>query len=432
MAAIEDEPNSSSGFSQLSADGRYVAFYSEASNIVENDINQEADIFIYDRIEQKVERVSVGYNGIESNSGSDFFAMATDGQSVAFVTDATNLDPNDINFADDLFVYDRQSKVTSSATIRAEVTSIVYATQTTIALTQASEVSVNGRVHLDDSLLAGNRSFFQSSSAVTYSPSVIDSRSAGSDRIGPLTRFGYLPPVHPLLLGNPAINAGDSVYEGTTDQLGKVREVPDVGSFETTFAVAKGKVFVDLNQNGRLDEGEPGLADVSVSDRNQTGDLVVNTRISANDDPQSKSMDESGEIEFINLQVGDHHFEISVPEKFLFSQGPIERIQGDKGESNQRTAQHAISGDGRFVAFTSNADNLVPGDTNSLSDVFLYDRVTRSIRLVSNAMEDSWQMGIADKLQLVPMEDSLYSSPTRTILYRTIRMDIWMCLCSIE
>lgn len=50
-------------FSSISADGRFVAFESIATNLVSNDTNVEVDIFVYDRQEDKIERISVGYNG---------------------------------------------------------------------------------------------------------------------------------------------------------------------------------------------------------------------------------------------------------------------------------------------------------------------------------------------------------------------------------
>ena len=40
----------------------------------------------------------------------------------------------------------------------------------------------------------------------------------------------------------------------------------------------------------------------------------------------------------------------------------------------------AISADGRFVAFNSDATNLVPGDTNGARDVFVRDRQTGTTR----------------------------------------------------
>ena len=53
------------------------------------------------------------------------------------------------------------------------------------------------------------------------------------------------------------------------------------------------------------------------------------------------------------------------------------------GYSVRGSLQAAISGDGRYVAFTSDATNLVPGDTNGLVDVFVHDRLTGATQRVS-------------------------------------------------
>ena len=56
----------------------------------------------------------------------------------------------------------------------------------------------------------------------------------------------------------------------------------------------------------------------------------------------------------------------------------------DKGESQNKLASGlSISADGRFIAFGSSADNLVPGDTNETFDVFVRDRLTRTTERVS-------------------------------------------------
>ena len=64
-----DDPNAMSYFPSLSADGRYVAFASMASNLVAGDTNDMADVFIYDRVTNRTERVSVSSAGEQSEDG---------------------------------------------------------------------------------------------------------------------------------------------------------------------------------------------------------------------------------------------------------------------------------------------------------------------------------------------------------------------------
>ncbi|MBN8480638.1 MAG: PD40 domain-containing protein [Xanthomonadales bacterium] len=101
------------GFSPvLSADGRFVAFVSEASNLVPFDINAVADVFVHDRATGQTQRVSVATSGIQGNGASVEPSVSADGRFVAFVSDAWNLTPDDNNVAD-VFVRDRTSATTA-------------------------------------------------------------------------------------------------------------------------------------------------------------------------------------------------------------------------------------------------------------------------------------------------------------------------------
>jgi Tol biopolymer transport system component len=99
--------NSYSRQPALSADGRFVAFSSYASNLVPGDTNDEEDVFVRDRRTGKTERVSLGPNGIQGNGDSGGIytpALSTDGRFVAFDSEASNLVPGDTNNWQDVFV----------------------------------------------------------------------------------------------------------------------------------------------------------------------------------------------------------------------------------------------------------------------------------------------------------------------------------------
>jgi Tol biopolymer transport system component len=96
--------DSSSQSPALSTHGRFVAFASEATNLVPGDTNESGDVFVRDRRTRKTERVSVGRNGAQTNSNSFSPSISADGRFVAFSSDATNLVPGDTNRATDVFV----------------------------------------------------------------------------------------------------------------------------------------------------------------------------------------------------------------------------------------------------------------------------------------------------------------------------------------
>lgn len=107
VAADGGEPNGES-VARLSTDGRFIGFYSAATNLVPGDVNDEADIFVKDRQSGTIERVSIGFDGAEANSDSGFRMISADGRFVSFDTWATNLVPGDTSSGQsDVFVVER-------------------------------------------------------------------------------------------------------------------------------------------------------------------------------------------------------------------------------------------------------------------------------------------------------------------------------------
>lgn len=103
------EGNGSSSHPSISADGALVAFSSAASNLVPGDTNGRLDIFVCDRLAGTIERVSVSATGEQGNGDSILPWISGDGRFVAFKSLASNLVPDDRNGVVDVFVYDRQS-----------------------------------------------------------------------------------------------------------------------------------------------------------------------------------------------------------------------------------------------------------------------------------------------------------------------------------
>jgi Tol biopolymer transport system component len=100
--------NGQSYFPAISADGRYVTFQSDASNLVAGDTNRAGDVFVRDRSAHVTRRVSVGPGGRQANDFSyGRAAISADGRYVAFSSGATNLVAGDTNHSRDVFVRDR-------------------------------------------------------------------------------------------------------------------------------------------------------------------------------------------------------------------------------------------------------------------------------------------------------------------------------------
>jgi Tol biopolymer transport system component len=110
-----DPSNGWAGAPSMTPDGGVIAFYAWANNLVPGDTNAVQDAFVYDRRRGELTRISVGPGGVQANdragdgSGAATPSLSADGRWVAFHSAATNLVPDDTNGQTDIFLYDRQT-----------------------------------------------------------------------------------------------------------------------------------------------------------------------------------------------------------------------------------------------------------------------------------------------------------------------------------
>lgn len=151
--------NGDSALISISADGRFVAFVSGASNLVPNDTNNCGDVFVCDRVTGGMQRLSVSSDGGQAfGDWPRALAISGNGRYVAFASRATGLVTNDTNDATDVFVHDR----TTHTTERVSVTST--GAQSTFAIHSDREhvaISDDGRfvafTSTANNLIPGNR-----------------------------------------------------------------------------------------------------------------------------------------------------------------------------------------------------------------------------------------------------------------------------------
>jgi Tol biopolymer transport system component len=117
IAPSGSDPNGASMSPVISADGRWVAFVSDATNLVSGDRNRSSDVFLYERTTGAITLVSRGVSGRPASGASVNPALSADGRFVAFQSDASDLTcgarcptgVEDINLLPDVFVLDRQA-----------------------------------------------------------------------------------------------------------------------------------------------------------------------------------------------------------------------------------------------------------------------------------------------------------------------------------
>ncbi len=106
-----------SSYPSLSANGRFVAFESDATNLVAGDTNGSTDIFVHDLLTGTTQRATVDSTGVQANSASHLASISADGRFVAFESYSNNLAGLDNNSALDIFVHDFQTGATLLASV---------------------------------------------------------------------------------------------------------------------------------------------------------------------------------------------------------------------------------------------------------------------------------------------------------------------------
>ncbi|MDH5219110.1 MAG: hypothetical protein OEX19_15510, partial [Gammaproteobacteria bacterium] len=104
--------NGSSDQASISGNGQVIAFVSVATNLIANDTNGVSDIFVKDLQSGSIERISVSTGGLQANAGSIKPSISADGRYVAFASAASNLVSGDTNGQYDIYVHDRQLRTT--------------------------------------------------------------------------------------------------------------------------------------------------------------------------------------------------------------------------------------------------------------------------------------------------------------------------------
>lgn len=322
------QSNGTSEYPVISDDGRYVAFTSGASNLIADDTNTSPDVFVHDRLTSSTVRVSVASDGTEGNEGSADPAVNADGRYVAFASLSSTLVPGDTNFTRDIFVHDRDADddgIFDEADAR-----------TTTRVSVDSQGSQSNGFSIFPALSADGRYVVFQSDASNLVPGDTQTCRFGED-----CRDMF---VHDRMTGETVlVSVNSQGIQGDNYNLGP----PDIS--------ADGRYVVFRSSASNL-VPEPDLNgsdyDVFVHDRDADEDRIFDERT------------EPGAIATTRVNESS-----------------------DGRQGNSFTFFSKISADGRLVSFWSRATNLVRGDTNSLGDIFVHDRETATTVRVSVASD---------------------------------------------
>ena len=391
------EGNASSSDPAISHDGRWVAFASQADNLVPGDTNEVSDVFVHDRLTATTTRISVGPGGTQADDDSSNPSMSADGRWVAFYSFATNLVVGDSNGFGDVFVHDRQTATTTRVSVGAG------SAQANGASYEAA-ISADGRwvvfLSFANNLVGGDSNGFDDafvhdrqtgattlvSVGVAGAPGNGDAYAPAISAAGRFVAFESF--ASNLVVGDT--NGTEDVFvrdlqTGTTTRVsvgpGGVQGNSD--SFDPAIS-ADGRSVAFRSLASNLVAGDTnGYQDVFVHDR-QT---ATTTRVSVgpggtqgNGDSYVAAISADGrwvgfESDASNLVTGDTN---GAQDAFVYDwqTGTTLRVSVGAGgaQGDADTYVPVVSADGRYVAFDSLASNLVGADLNDVGDVFVHDR----------------------------------------------------------
>lgn len=321
--------------STISGDGRYVAFSSTSTALVPNDTNAAYDIFVRDRQANTLTRVSIDSNGIEGNDSSQHPDISDDGRYIAFLSAASNLVADDTNGITDIFIHDTQTNQTT----RVSVDSLGG---------EANSASVRVNMSADGAFVV----FLSNASNL-----VADDFNGVGDVF-----------VHNTKTGNTSRVSVDSNGVEGNDNSGNTINISADGRFIVFSSRASNLVDADTN----------GVEDIFVHDT-QAGTTqrvsISSNNVEANDDSGSPSISADGRyIAFSssasNLVDNDTNNAEDIFIHDLQSSTTVRIVNASGTEGDDDSSYPEISADGKQVSFQSFSRNLVSNDTNMQQDIF--------------------------------------------------------------
>ncbi|MES1244176.1 MAG: hypothetical protein ABUT39_21405 [Acidobacteriota bacterium] len=415
----------------LSSDGRYVAFASHASDLVAGqvDANQSYDVFLYDRTTNASTLLShIPASAVTAGSDRSWApaALSGDGRWIAFFSDAADLAADDFNATRDVFLYDSQDGTLRLASERDPANPA----RTGVLESRMGDVSDDGRYvvfHSPSPNMAegvadtnGASDVFLRDRATGGTVLVSGSAAApGTAANGGSGVFAVSGDGRWVAFGSEATDlvAGQTdlfqtfdlfLWDRETGARSLVNHTPSSPvatanwGAEAVALSADGRyvAFVSLATNlvaGQIDA--PWDADVFVYDRTTGGTTLVSHKAgsalaAAGDCQYSVSISADGRyIAFTSdapdlipgLTFENTYTNVYLHDRITGITTLASRAPGPLLQAGNSTSYgSSLSQDGRFVAFFSTASDLVPGQSTHGSDIFLYDHSTGTVRLVSH------------------------------------------------
>ena len=332
----------------VSADGRFVAFHSSAPGLVPGDTNTVQDVFVHDRRKKRTRRVSVKSNGAQADGSSGGPALSASGRFIAFGSRATNLVKGDDNAVDDVFVHDRKTKKTRRVSVRSNGVEgnddsshpSISANGRYVAFqSKASNLVRNDDNGVDDVFVHDRRT------GKTKRVSVRSNGVEGDDRS---LQSAVSPDGRYVAFASRAENLVGKDDNGRSDVFVHDRKMKKTQrvSVKNGGGQAEGGSFnPSISPKGRYVAFTSGAANIVGNDDNESEDVFLRDRKAR----KTKRVS----------------------------------VRTDGGEGDGSSFEPAVSADGRFVFFATDATDLVNNDHNDSTDILRRDRKKKKTKRIS-------------------------------------------------
>ena len=387
---------------QASTNGQFVVFQSDASNLVPSDTNGFADIFVRDLVAGTTTLVSVSTNGRSANGASTDPVMTPDGRYVAFISGASNLVSGDNNGILDIFVRDLVAGTNQLVSVNAlspssssnpiMATPVITADGRYVAffslatsLVSAVPGTSKGEVYVRDrfagrTIWASTNAALSLSGMPAYHPRLSDDGRYVAFKVGATAPIGVA-----VILQYDSITGATTVVN--TNCIGGPIDLDDGYGPEMT---PDGRFIAFARHEGATNSGyssvhvwdSQGAVDTLVSD-NGSG-VPTNTASYApviSPDGQFVAFLSNATNLVSNAVSNGAHVYLRNLTSSTTQLADMDT--NGVGSTDVTTTTLSLSADGRFVAFSGPDGSLVSGDINRAEDIFVRDLVAGATEMVS-------------------------------------------------
>jgi hypothetical protein len=407
----------------ISATGRYVAFSSDSTNLVDDDTNTHRDVFLRDRDTDEdgdfdepgnvlTTRISMAYDGTQPNGDSWEVSISYDGRYIAYSSDASNIVSGDNNGARDVFLYDDYTGDTELVSYRDNSSSVLgnntsdhpfvaglgryvaFRSSASNLIPLTGDLNTSTDIFVRDTLLDRT---FRVSEATGGVEATGDSYAPTLSEDGQFVAFGSIAPdldtdgdaFRDVFVHDRATGITTLVSVNTGGAKG------DADSY-TPFISGNGNFVTFASVATNLDLPTPdtnNLADIFVRDLGAATTTRVSVSFFGNEamGGNSYSPSISWEGRYISFASDAYNLDVTLPDlnghrdiflhdrqlalEGIYAVGLTTRIslEYDGGESNGWSYAPMVAPYGRHVGYVSEASDLVESDTNNKWDVFAYD-----------------------------------------------------------